>query len=82
MLNQRASQISREYMSRCEHSYQHFVDTNQKCETRTTNGDRFTQDSDSMRVIEILLNSEIARKGPKSAKGWSFSPSYKERDYK
>ena len=70
MLNQRASQISRELMSRCEQSYQHIVDTSQKCETRTTNGDRFTQDSDSMRVIEMLLNSEIAiaRKGPKPAK--------------
>lgn len=57
-------------MSRCEKSYQHIVDTTQKCETRTTNGDRFTEDSDSMRVIEMLLNSEIAiaRKGPKPTK--------------
>lgn len=57
-------------MSRYEQSSQHIVDTSRKFENRSTNGDRFTKDSDSMRVIEMLLNSEIAiaRKGPRPTK--------------
>lgn len=57
MINQRVLQISQEYSTR-ETAQPHIVDTSARVSNHKP--DRFTEDSDSMRVVEMLLNSDIA----------------------